>query len=68
MLPFPLVFLGKNSLQPVCLLLRCVLVHQCGVMKDYELLSATVTPKRAHFREGCRPLSRLSLLDRHCFH
>ena len=68
MLAILFVFLGKNSLQPVRLSLRHVLVHECGVMKDDELLSAPVTPQRAHFLECWCPLSRLTFLDGHCFH
>jgi hypothetical protein len=37
-------------------------------MKDDELLAAGVTPKRTHLLESGRPLSRLTLFERHCFH
>jgi len=65
-LPLSFVFLGKNLFEPLCLSLRRFLIHE--LLKDGELLAATVTPKRAHFLESWCPLSRLTLLDRHCFH
>ena len=69
MLPFPFVFLGKNLFQPVCLSLRRMLVHDCRVLKQHELLATAITPKRTHFSEGSGcPLLRLTFLDRHCFH
>src|SRR5450755_4223327 len=37
-------------------------------MTDAELLAATVTPQSAHLLEIWCSLSRLTLLDRHCFH
>ena len=37
-------------------------------MKEDELFAATVTSKSAHFPEIWCPLSRLTLLDRHCIH
>src|SRR5256885_16797704 len=67
-LPVPFVFLGKNLFEPSRLSLRRFLVRHCGVMKDDELLSATVTPKRTHLLESGCPLSRLTLFERHCFH
>ena len=51
MLPFPFVFLGKNLFEPLRLSFRRFLVRDCGIMKDDELLAATVTPKRAHLLE-----------------
>jgi hypothetical protein len=48
--------------------LRRFLIHESGFMKNDELLAATVTPKCAHFLESWCPLSRLTLLDRHCSH
>ena len=41
---------------------------KAGIMKDNELLTAAVTPKRAHLLESWRPLSGLPLLDRHGIH
>ena len=67
-LPFPFVLLGKNLFEPVRLSRSSCLVHECGIMKDDELLTATVTPKSAHLLEIWCSLSRLTLLDRHCFH
>ena len=67
-LPFPFVLLGKNLLEPVRLSLSSCLVCECGIMKDAELLTATVTPQSAHFFEIWCPLSPLTLLDRHCVH
>ncbi len=67
-LPFPLVFLGKNLFEPLRLSLRRFLIHESGFMKNDELLAANVTPKCAHFLESWCPLSRLTLLDRHCSH
>ena len=67
-LPLPFVFLGKNLFEPSRLSLRRVLVHRCRVMKDDKLLAAAVTPQRAHLLERWCLLSRLTLLDRHCFH
>ena len=37
-------------------------------MKDDEILTADITPKRAHLHESWRLHSRLILLDCHCFH
>ncbi len=68
MFPFPFVFLGKNPFEPVCLPLCSFLITECRVLKDNELLAATVTPKRAHFLESWCSLSHLTLLDRNCFH
>ena len=67
-LPFPFVLLGKNLFEPVRLSLSSCLICECGIMKDAELLTATVTPKSAHFFEIWCPLSPLTLLDRHCVH
>jgi hypothetical protein len=67
-LPFSLVFLGKNLLKPLGLSLCRFIIHTRGVMKDDEILAADVTPKRAHFHESWRLHSRLILLDRDCFH
>ena len=68
MLPFPFVFLGKNFFEPVRLSLSHCLVCECGVVKDDEHFATTVTPKSAHFLEIWSRLSRLTFLDRHCFH
>ena len=68
MLALPFVFLGKNLFEPLCLSLRRFLIHESEVLKDGELLAATVTPKRAHFLACWCPFFRLTFLDRHCFH
>ena len=65
---FPFVFLGKNLFQPMRLSLRSLVIHERGILEDNELFAATVTPKRAHFRERWCALSCLTLFDRHCFH
>jgi hypothetical protein len=65
---FPFVFLGKNLFEPLRLSCCRFFVHESRVMKDDELLAATVTPKRAHFLERWCPLFCLALLDRHGFH
>ena len=67
-LPFSLVFLGKNLLKPPGLSLRRFLIHTSGIMKDDEILAANITPKRAHFHESWCLHPRLILLDRYCFH
>ena len=67
-LPFPLVFLGKNLFEPLRLSVRCFLIGESGVLQDDELFAATVTPKRTHFPEFRCPLSGLTSLDGHCFH
>ena len=68
MLPFSFVFLGKNLFEPLRLSCRRSVVHERRVMKDDELLAATVTPKYAHFLESWCLLLCLTLLDRHGFH
>jgi len=68
MLLFSLVFLGKNLLKPPGLSLCRFLIHTRRVLKNDEILAAAVTPKRAHFHESWCLHSRLTLLDRHCFH
>jgi len=67
-LPLPFVFLGKNLFEPSRLSLRRFPVRNCGVMKDDELLAATVTPKRTHLLEGGCSLPHLTLFERHCLH
>jgi hypothetical protein len=67
-LPFSFVFFGQNLFEPERLTCSGWPVHKFEVMKDDELLTATITPKGAHFPEIWCALSRLTLLDRHCLH
>ena len=67
-LPVAFVLLRKNLFKPVCLSLSHCLVHEGRMVKDNELLTTAVTPKSTHFFESWCPLSRLTLLDRHCLH
>jgi hypothetical protein len=60
MLAFPFVFLGKNLFEPLRLSCRCSVVRKSRLMKDDELLAATVTPKRAHFLESWCPVFGLT--------
>jgi hypothetical protein len=67
-LPFPFVLFGKNLFEPVRLTRSGCLVREGGIMKDDELLTATITPKGAHLREMWCWLYRLTLLDRQSPH
>jgi hypothetical protein len=67
-LAFTIVLFSQNLFQPLRLPPSNCLVHNAGIMKDDEFLSATVTPKSAHCFEIWRSLFRLALLDRHCLH
>lgn len=67
-LAFTIVFFSKNLFKPLRLSRSNCLVHNGGIMKDDELLPATITPKSAHGVEIWCSLSRLTLLDRHGFH
>jgi hypothetical protein len=67
-LPFPFVLFGKNLFEPVRLSRGDCLVREGGIMKDDELLTATITPKGAHLREMWCSLYRLTLLDRQSPH
>ena len=59
---------GQNLFQPERLSLSGRLVDGCGMVKDDELLTTTVTAKSTHFFAiGC-PLSGLTLLDGHGIH
>ena len=62
------MLLGKYPIEPLRLSLSRRLIYECGIMKDDELLTTTVTPECAHFLESWCLLSRLTLLDRHCPH
>jgi hypothetical protein len=68
MRPFPFVLFGKNLFEPVRLSRSDCPVHKGGIMKDDELLTATITPKSAHLLETRRSLFRLTLLDCHSLH
>jgi hypothetical protein len=65
---FAFVFLGKNLFEPTRLLLCDCLVYAGGIMKDDELLTATITSEGAHLLEVGRSLSRLTFLDRYSLH
>jgi hypothetical protein len=63
--PVPFVLFGKNLFEPVRLAHSCRPVHEGGIVKHDELLTATITPKGAHLREIRRSLSGLALPDCH---
>ena len=46
---FPFVLFGKDLFEPVRLSRGGCLVHKGGIVKDDELLTATVTPKSCPF-------------------
>jgi hypothetical protein len=66
--PLPFVLFGENLFQPVRLTRRRTVVNKDGIVKNGELLTATVAPQSAHLLEFWCALSRLTLLDRHRFH
>jgi hypothetical protein len=63
--PAPFVLFGKNLFEPVRLAHSGRPVHEGGIVKHDELLTASITPKGAHLGEIRRSLPRLTLLDCH---
>ena len=66
--PLAVVLVGKNFFEPARLPFGGSFVHKSGIVKNDKLLAASVTAKSPHFVEVGGPLSRLTLLDRHCLH
>ena len=56
-----LVLFSKDPFEPMCLFVSEPLIHERRMVTDEELLAATLTPERPHFRVTRRFLSALPL-------
>jgi hypothetical protein len=63
-----LVIVRKNPFEPLGLFFSEPLIHQRLLVGDYELFTATIAPKGAHFLKTRRFLLSLTLLYRNCTH